>query len=299
MFLGNLRTIRVHCWGGLGSQLYAWALLEDLMRDFPHRKVNLILHNSGVTKRESDVNFLALELSLSVIDDFKGNAKESSPLQKKRQRLNPNIRTIVKSILQSMGFLASANSDSEYRNIRSWTTDVRGHYSYRKISRETLALMEMRAKRCGQKWLSDDFVQSDDPQVFRVHIRLGDLLTLESKGPLSFEKIYSAIDQYNLPASASRIIYVASDSPELAVENFSKQYPLDTVISVVEDPWETISVLMSSGAFIGTNSKISVWVAILKFSQNKTSRVSLPNGAMNHFKENFIQYSELDSLLLY
>ena len=299
MFLDYFRTIRVHCWGGLGSQLYAWALLEDLIKDFPHRKVNLILHNSGVTKRESDIDFLSQELSLSVIDDFKGNAQGASQSQQKRQIWSPDIRKIVKSLLQSMGFLASANSESEYRKIRSWTIDVRGHYSYRQISRETLALMELRATRCGQKWFSDGFIGSDDPQVFRVHVRLGDLLTLESKGPISFERIYGAIDQYDLPKSVSRIIYVASDSPELAVENFRSHYPLDTVISIVQDPWETISNLLSSGAFIGTNSKISVWVAILKFSQDKKSRISLPNGAMNHFKENYIQYSKLDSLLLY
>lgn len=299
MSLGFFRTIRIHCWGGLGSQLYAWALLEDIMRDFPLRKVNLILHNSGVTKRESSINFLAQELSLSVIDDFKGSTKVASALQRTRQRLSPNVRVVVNSILRSMGFLANANSDSEYRKIRSWTIDVRGHYSYRQISSETLTLMEMRAKRCGQKWFSDGFVQSNNPQVFRVHVRLGDLLTLKNKGPLRFEKIYSAIDRYNTPASASRIIYVASDSPELAVDNFSKQYPFDKVIPVVEHPWETITVLSSSGTFIGTNSKISVWVAILKFNKDNTSRISLPNGAMNHFKENFIQYSELDSLTLY
>ena len=62
--------IRIHCWGGLGSQLYAWALFERLSIRFPKRKLRLVLHTSGVTRRASDLNDLFSVDELITLDDF-------------------------------------------------------------------------------------------------------------------------------------------------------------------------------------------------------------------------------------
>jgi hypothetical protein len=158
--------------------------------------------------------------------------------------------------------------------------------------------MEARSKRCGKDWFIDnsELVFLDD---FRIHVRLGDLLFLENKKPLAFERLFSAIDQYTTKESSSRTLYVASDSPEVALQHFLEKYPHDTVTPVVEDPWRTISILSSGGNFIGTNSKISVWIAILKFNQDKASKVSLPIGSMNHLRHNLIDFSEITTLSLY
>lgn len=299
MLFGNSHSLRVHCWGGLGSQLFAWALLEDLVHDFPNRKVKLVLHNSGVTKRQSDLDFLSLELSITVVDDFKGTQTQSYHSDKNSLGWKFGTTKIAKSVLRAMGFLATANTDNEYEKIRSWTTEVRGHYSYRTISKETLLLMKLRAERCGKRWLIDDNLDSASLDVLRVHVRLGDLLFLESKGPLPFEKIFSAIDQYKAKDYSLRNIYLSSDSPEIALEHFLKKYPCDTIIPIVQDPWSAIRNLSSGGTFIGTNSKISVWVAILKLNQDRASKVSLPNGSMSHLKYNVSGFSGFTSLFLY
>lgn len=299
MFLKERTSVRVHCWGGLGSQLYAWALLEDLIHDFPQRRVKLVLHNSGVTKRQSDLDFLGLEIPLEVVDDFSNSFGPNYGSGKKNSINKFKISKLVKFALRTLGFLATANTNHEYKKIRNWTTEIRGHYSYRTISKETLLLMKSRAERCGKSWLIDDNSDSISLDVLRVHVRLGDLLLLESKGPLSFERIYSAIEQYKTKDSNSRSIYLSSDSPEIALEYFLEKYPFDTISPIVQDPWGTIRILSSGGIFIGTNSKISVWVAILKLNQDKASRVSLPNGSMNHIRHNVIDSSEFISLSLY
>ena len=206
MFFGNSHTLRVHCWGGLGSQLYAWALLEDLVHDFPNRKVKLVLHNSGVTKRQSDLDFLGLGLSITVVDDFKETKTQSHYSGKNNLGWRLGITKIAKLVLRSIGFLATANTNNEYGKIRSWTTEVRGHYSYRTISKETLLLMKLRAERCGKSWLIAENSDSDSLDILRVHVRLGDLLLLESKRPLSFERIFSSIDQYKTKDYSSRNI---------------------------------------------------------------------------------------------
>jgi hypothetical protein len=299
MFLGKSNGLRVHCWGGLGSQLYAWALLEDIVRDFPNRKVSLVLHNSGVTKRESDLDFLCLELSVTVIDDFKEIQTQADYSGKNNLGRKFRITKIAKLVLQATGFLATANTNNEYRKIRSWTTHIRGHYSHRTISKETLLLMKLRAERCGKSWLVAGDSELENSDELRIHIRLGDLLTLKSKGPLAFERVFSAIDDYKKMNSNFKTLYVASDSPEIAIQNFREKYPQDKIIPVVEDPWRTISILASGATFIGTNSKLSVWIAILIFNQDRASKVSLPNGSMNHLRHNLDSFSEITSLSLY
>lgn len=291
--------LRIHCWGGLGSQLYAWALLEDLLVDFPNRRIKLVLHSSGVTRRESDLDFLRVELEVDVVDDFKKTASNLRGSSEIIPRWKIGVSGCLKFILQKSGFLATANDDYEYAKIRSWTIDIRGHYSKRTISNETLSQMKTRAERCGKSWFTGCLSESINLDVFRIHVRLGDLLTLGTKEPLAFERIYSAISQYDTIDSGSRTFYVASDSLEIACTNFLEKFPQDLLIPVVGDPWSTISVLSRSGIFIGTNSKISVWVAILRFNQDRTSKVSLPEGAMNHLKHNLNGFSDSTSLRLY
>jgi hypothetical protein len=299
MFFKTRACITVHCWGGLGSQLYSWALLEDLVKDFPCRKIKLVLHNSGVTKRQSDLDFLGLELPLESVDDFRNSFKPLHVSGEKKMRLKSEISKLVKLLLEATGFLATANTDKEYKKIRCWTTQVRGHYSYRTISKDTLLLMKLRAQRCGRSWLIDDDSDLLRSDVLQVHVRLGDLLLLKSKGPLSFERIFSTIDQYISKDSNWATIEISSDSPETALEHFLKKYPHHKITSIVHDPWNTIRSLSSGGTFIGTNSKISVWIAILKLNRDRASRVSLPNGSMNHIKHNLADFSEFKSLFVY
>ena len=56
MILKSL-TLRVHCWGGLGSQLFALAHAYELRKKFPKRKIMLFLHTSGVSERFSELDF--------------------------------------------------------------------------------------------------------------------------------------------------------------------------------------------------------------------------------------------------
>ena len=53
--LSMLPAIKIHIWGGLGSQLYALALKIDLQKKFKTRKVVLVFHNSGVTRRDAEL----------------------------------------------------------------------------------------------------------------------------------------------------------------------------------------------------------------------------------------------------
>ena len=67
----------IHCWGGLGSQMYAWALLERLQNKYPNRKFKLVFHTGGVTKRLPDLEPLFMQSEKDFVQDFESNEKET------------------------------------------------------------------------------------------------------------------------------------------------------------------------------------------------------------------------------
>ena len=77
--------ISIHCWGGLGSQLFTWAMAEKIAKEYPRRKIKLVLHSSGVTKRDSSVDFLSQKYQIVNINDFQKNERRDNPtpLEKK------------------------------------------------------------------------------------------------------------------------------------------------------------------------------------------------------------------------
>jgi len=68
-----LPRIKIHVWGGLGSQLHAWYLAEALMVKHPGRKIKLVFHSSGVTRRTPEICQVLAEFKYIFVDDFKEN----------------------------------------------------------------------------------------------------------------------------------------------------------------------------------------------------------------------------------
>ena len=65
-----LPNLRIHSWGGLGSQLFAAHIVLRLKQQYPGRRVRVIVHTSGVTKRYTELNFTRLGIKIIEIDDF-------------------------------------------------------------------------------------------------------------------------------------------------------------------------------------------------------------------------------------
>ena len=96
MILKSL-TLRVHCWGGLGSQLFALAHAYELRRKFPNRKILLLLHTSGETERYSELGFLGnSEFKIQQVKDFKKSSFSQSAQLHRVQRIQNQINLIAK-----------------------------------------------------------------------------------------------------------------------------------------------------------------------------------------------------------
>jgi hypothetical protein len=247
-------ALRVHCWGGLGSQLYALATARDLRLRFPKRRITLILHSAGVTYRSSELTFIPnLEFDIVTVNDFKPR-KENNSIKSNKMRIT--ISLLLKKFLIFIGFIATANSSTEFNKIKPWIISLRGHYFYRQVTPSFYSYLLSYLNSADEKC-------SDKKTNISIHYRMGDLLNLEEKSYVPVDKItdvlFRVLNQYQ-----SFDLNLYSDSPKEASE-LLKNSGVETAINVHDLPAiEVIRACYKSDYFIGTNSKISLWVVNLR-----------------------------------
>lgn len=249
--------IRVHVWGGLGSQLFAIALAAKLKRKYQNRELLILLHTGGVTERQPEITELFPDFDYSFVADFDPTEVQDSGFLGRVQS-SPKVRLIksIKFILIQLGFVASCNNDEELEKIKSWVLDIRGHYSYHSIDPNFLeSLFASLSKLHNNMELLDE-------NSCAIHYRLGDLLNLSEKNPIDFEDLAKEYKRIEEKSDYDKLI-VYSDTPQIAFERFS-----EIVDKKLETPYlETSEVLYracNARFFIGTSSKVSFWIASLR-----------------------------------
>jgi hypothetical protein len=261
----------VHIWGGLGSQLYAWALLVSLQEKFPRRKITAVFHNGGVTLREPELEPYLHEFDKAVVQDYR-NGLEGNYLTRYRNYLKEIGFGLLRIPFRLLGFIASADNDDEFSKVKPWVVSLRGHYSNRRISRSVASRIENTffrepISRNGQYSL----------EGIAVHFRLGDLLHLGNKEPLKIENLALGIQKANaFMSKRGSAISICSDSLDTAKSSLEKQFPNEDFVRVHLAPRETINFLRGVSCFVGTPSKISEWVTIFRVNSGNSLVNFLP-----------------------
>lgn len=258
--------LKVHAWGGLGSQLFAVALLKDIQNTSAKKKVTIFLHTGGVTRRVPEVVELFPEISFQYIDDFSSREGGNNP---GIPNLRANLSPILKALLTFLKVTLSCDDDASFKKIRIWTRSIRGHYSYRTIKPEFLEILNDRIENISEdNWIKEG--------VCSIHYRLGDLLHLENKGPLAPKVVLGELDRLSKLSNFSEV-EVFSDSPSRALELLNPSGQQKMTASDVG----TISVLaraIQADSFLGTSSKVSFWIAgIRSVVFGKKSSIPSPN----------------------
>ena len=245
-----LPPLRIHSWGGLGSQLFAVALAEDLKVTFPKRALRIVLHTGGVTRRLPEVVEIFPEYEYQYEEDFRPRSEASENISSQSKF---NLRKALIRFLTLLGLLAYCNGDTSTKKLSPWVLSIRGHYSYRSISAKFLIRF---AERCQS--LNKTLIP-DLNETCVTHYRLGDLLTITEKKPVSERAI--ATEYFRIRNEMSfRKLVVFSDSPSEARERFlalieDEMLVMDSKTSLV------IANAIQTQYFIGTSSKISFWIA--------------------------------------
>jgi hypothetical protein len=268
--------LKIHCWGGLGSQLYALAVANSLKSKYKHRKISLVLHTSGVSKRLSELDFIkVLPFEIVQFNDFSDSSYSGIEVVNYN---NSYVKLIIKKVLLFTRVICTGNTDYEFKKIKPWTLALRGHYSYRTIESSfyDYLLSNLNTK------VYDSIINQTE---ITIHYRMGDLLKLTNKSIYPVEKIIEKVNEVTKHGKYSKII-VYSDSPNNAkVKLISAGLNLDFNVRDVG----TIDVILecvSAGYFIGTNSKVSLWIVNIRrylgrgdfcFLEGFDSRLYSPN----------------------
>lgn len=262
-----MRKLVIHCWGGLGSQLYAWAMAEMITRKFPRRKLQIVFHSSGVTKRYSDLMFLSSSFDIKFIDDFISYAKSKRDFSNGHYSL---IRKLTR-ILNVSRIVLNCNTNDEFNKIKPWTLSLRGHYSY--INLDPAIIEYMLSHICIQFRIPSFKSIKQDSSLF-VHYRLGDLKHLENKTYIDSDVLGNCI-QRTILVKKCKFVTLYSDDKFFAKQLLKDYLPAETTIMDC-DVWNTLLNLVGANYFIGTNSKISLWAVIFRKAIDKHSWISLP-----------------------
>jgi len=283
--------IRVHCWGGLGSQLYAWALFEDLKLKFRKRRIVLVLHENGVTKRKSAISKFFSIAEIRQIQDFaEPKIVNNNSINHSSLRINW-LKRFIKMLLKKSGLLSYCNSSDDFMKLKPWVLSVRGNYYRRTISDNALIQIH-------SKFQANGFLINGQSKESCIHYRLGDLLTLAEKQPNEPSRVFQALKILN-SHSQIETLQIFSDSPELALENLSHYVGALQVESHSGEILEVFFRLIEAENFIGTSSKISEWVLIFRLYLQVNGLTIVTNEIMNHVNKNCNRRLTIENIRTY
>ena len=272
-------ALRIHCWGGLGSQLLAVALLVDLEKRFPSRRFILVLHQGGVTLRESEIDSLFVGIKTKQVIDFKKIDDGSS--ESRKIESGWTAKRIIKKLFNSMAIVLPLSGDDDFRRVQKYTLSIRGHYSYRFISRKTVKGILEKLNRPAMKLFREN---SGCSKGVGVHYRLGDLLTLETKKPLDETRVVSVVRDA-LQNNDLKSLTVFSDSPKVAKTRFEKHLVDISISSPDVSTWEAITELVHFKYFVGTFSKVSLWIVIFRYYSEEVRVSFMPLESRNNIED--------------
>ena len=270
-FLNKL-TLKIHCWGGLGSQLLALNYYLRVQELYPRKRIILVLHTGGITARNSEIDFLSNKINLLKVDDYRAGSNDKQSHTTDSNSVFNFVKAIIKPLANNFRFVIT--DDKKVLKVKFWTFSVRCTYTSNILRKQDIVHM---ADILG-------ITSNSAEQNFTgVHYRMGDLPTLKPSALVPLNSISEVINDLVKAGAVIDKVRIYSDS---IVENSNLQLPkeIDSEWKSV-DTLQTISELSKAQYFIGTSSKVSLWVAIFRWALNTPGDVYLPTSIISQFDQ--------------
>ena len=286
LFLNKL-TLKIHCWGGLGSQLLALNYYLRVQELYPRKRIILVLHTGGITARNSEIDFLSNRINLRKVDDYHAGANDRQPHASSSKPIFYFLKSFIKSLANYFRFVIT--DDKKVLKVKFWTLSVRCTYTSNVLRIQDVVHM---ADILGitSNGLEHNFIG--------VHYRMGDLPTLKPESLISLNAISTVINDILRNGALVNKIKIFSDS---ILNDSDLQLPKKIDIEWKSvDTLQTISELSKAKCFIGTNSKVSFWVAIFRLCLSAPGDIYLPfNSAKNISNVLNLEDKDFDSISKY
>lgn len=253
--------VRIHVWGGLGSQLNAVLLTKRLSRQYPKYSFLIVLHTGGITYRSDETSALFPECNFSVVDDFEELALDSS--SKHVEKLENIYKRVLKLVLVKFYFVIDDKTLEKRNFLFPWTVSIRGHYSHLRLQKneilEILQCLEFKA------------LTHDIPiKSVAIHYRLGDLMVAGKNNVVKLCDIEGLVFSLDFPHQTQ--IYFFTDSlDDLSSQISSSPLKEKFFVSVESISARELIVIGSQvDVFVGTSSKLSLWIALIRATKGKS-----------------------------
>lgn len=259
--------IRIHCWGGFGSQLFALLQYRQVSRRYKRRKILLVFHSSGVTRRACEIEHFLDGVNWQFVDDFINSEmyREVGILKDGKLNLKSRAESVGKCLLLNLGFVSRLESKSDFMRLRPWLISIRGHYSHFEYEQETFVGLISDFQKLSTRGISH--LKLLDSLV--IQYRLGDLLNLSSKNPLDPRTLRRAIKYVTENMGQNEKIIILSDSSGY-VAKLRKDIGYEFTTSTLP-PIDTVLASLEAKYFVGTNSKLSLLITALRSIIGKQS----------------------------
>ena len=166
-FLNKL-TLKIHCWGGLGSQLLALNYYLRVQEMFPGKRIILVLHTGGITARSSEIDFLSSKINLLKVDDYRASSNSKKLHNSDSKSIFSFIKIYVKFLANYFRFMIT--DDRKVFKVRFWTYSVRCTYTSNVLRKQDIVRM------AGILGIDSNSLEQN---FLGVHYRMGDLPTLK------------------------------------------------------------------------------------------------------------------------
>jgi hypothetical protein len=274
--------VRVHSWGGFGSQLNAIGLAFDLKMKFPKRDLEVVIRTGGIHNAAYELDFLQIsEFQISMLEIKQNNI---SAIERIKDFKTFDAKAFFIRLLIKTGIYAQCNSRAQLDSLKPWITIVRGSYNFCPSDN----FIEFLLKKI-------DVRQKDyDESLCCIHYRLGDLLKLESKGPIKANLLMEQIEKIDYLNNNAKYLIMSSD-PKIAATRL--KYNKFNFNSVFADPMQVLKQGINCRSFLGTNSKISLWVVFIRLYLGlKENFLPLE---YYHFFDNIVDLKDKNKLQFY
>jgi hypothetical protein len=256
--LSLLPALKIHSWGGFGSQLFTAHVILKIKQELPGRRIKVVIHTSGVTRRFTEFDFETLGVKVIEIDDHK-SIKVQNGEEKYFYYYLLHVSNIAKKVilwvLDLLRIVQRADDDNSLNLLSFWTLALRGHYTRLTLEKpliESLYHVLFPGK-------SECETQKND---LVVHYRLGDLLVLSEKQPIRLERVESVIHRLMIDSHPPVLL---SDSRDEELAKFFKSSKLLKNSETSNySPIQTLRICVNAEKFIGTAAKLSLWAAVFR-----------------------------------
>lgn len=250
--------IEIHVWGGFGSQLNALLLYWHVNELHPQRSALLVFHSSGITRREPEIlNLMSSNDSYKVIDDFR-NTQE---IEGSRRPLRTKF---LQSVLERLRVIIFSSENTFH--VKPWTLQLRGSYS-------GVCFSERLLKNLAQKLRNAPTIPMNC--VNSAHYRAGDLVSKKRESLILPEVFFNQLLSVAQTSRDPEDFDLFTDSLKILTTDlqlFSGLFLPSAVFrlhSLEVSPTNLLLSCLDSETFVGTSSKVSIWIALLRASEGK------------------------------